>query len=333
MSSPDFCRAASRSGSTRTAAKRWTRKRSRNSRAAARTGSSENASASAATVATPANAGTRRRWRAGAAARVAASRRAQAPAQVVLELGPRLLAQAGKEIVAHRAPPSASSHRARSAAIVRCRIVPTFDSPRPVSLAMARLVAPAPYFKAISSRSRSGSAPTSAASLRRSAARSAPVSGVSSSRTTASSRGTSRPRPPQVVDRRVARDRHEPRGDARPIAPIAVVGPPGLLERRRGQVLGGRPVEAPVAQVVVDARQLLAEDLVPVDRVDRRRRGEPLEDAHTAHVAWIYGAGAKVSRRESRSPSPRARSHPRGGDGRGPSTSIRLNAAGCAHRR
>ncbi len=60
-SRPPFASRSSRCGSTGTAAKRFTRKRSRNSRAAARTGSRVKARASAATSPAPARAGTKRR--------------------------------------------------------------------------------------------------------------------------------------------------------------------------------------------------------------------------------------------------------------------------------
>src|SRR5258706_12116659 len=80
----------------------------------------------------------------------------EAPRQGRGEFGAGLLAELEKGIVVHRASPS--RQEARSAVTVRCKIVPTFDSLRPVRLAMARLVASAPYFKDSSSCSRAGSA-------------------------------------------------------------------------------------------------------------------------------------------------------------------------------
>ena len=103
-SSPPFASRSSRCGSTGTAAKRFTRKRSRNSRAAARTGSSVKASASAATSPAPARAGTKRRpgaRRRPALARLRASISCRRSPSRSRELGAGLLAEAGKEIVAH----------------------------------------------------------------------------------------------------------------------------------------------------------------------------------------------------------------------------------------
>jgi hypothetical protein len=70
-------------------------------------------------------------------------------------------------------------------------MVPTFDSLNPVASAIARLVMPAPYFSATSSRSRSGKRVNSRASRSESERRVACSSGVSADATAiASSSGT-----------------------------------------------------------------------------------------------------------------------------------------------
>src|SRR5881394_3954001 len=77
-----------------------------------------------------------------------------------------------------------------------------------------------------------------------------------------------------VIDRNVARDREQPSREAREVVPVALARAPGLLERRRRQVLRERIVPEPIAEEVVDARQLLGVDGVPVGRGGRGLRGE-----------------------------------------------------------
>src|SRR5262249_50338050 len=76
-------------------------------------------------------------------------------------------------------------------------------------------------------------------------------------------------------------DGHEPRREGGEVAPVPVARDPRLLERERRQVLGHGAVTDPVAEVVVDARQLVRVQRVPVRLPGRFQRPGPAEH----HVA------------------------------------------------
>ena len=250
------------------ATKLTSRKSERNESAYARTDGSVSAKPIAAAAATPAasfvNGGRTRadsRPAAAAAAR-AGDRRTRGRDRV----------EARREEVQPCDSPAFPS----SAWTARCRIVPTFDSLSPVARAMSRLVISAPYFSAISSRSRSESVCSSTRQARR-------VGPPARSRPRASppprhhrglvERHHRRPRA-VVVDRGVPRDREQPGRERALVAPVTVAAAPGLLERDRGQVLGVGRVAAAVAEEVEDAWQLLGIHRVPVDLV----AGDPPDD-------------------------------------------------------
>ena len=141
---------------------------------------------------------------------------------------------------------------------------------------MARLVISAPYFKAMSSRSRGDNRLSSRSSRSASDCCSACSSGVRAADGTAAaaSSGTSGRRARSVIDRDVAGDREQPGGKAGHVLAVAIARAPGFFERPGGQVLGIRRVADPVAEEVEHARQFFRVDLIPI-RFCRHPAGQP----------------------------------------------------------
>ena len=265
--------ARARCGSNATPAKFTTRNRSRNACAALRTAGSVNANASAASDAAVAS---QRDARAG-------TRRSAAPGASSVcrrDLSRRANSAGGSAASSFRNSSFISSPRVTSRdaapATARCTIVPTFDSLSPVSSAIARFVAPG----AVLERNEL------ALALGQPREQRAKALGDPSARARAprACRRARRPPPPRAARARAARasDRSRRCARSRAARSRSRRGRAGSGARARhafsnvvdGQVLGARAVPHPVAEEVVDPRQLLGVDRVPVGLGGRGLRQE-----------------------------------------------------------